>query len=130
MDPKARFLQGPENSCQIDNGAGALTVGDPVVSSAGLAVAGTDGGRLMGVCGEDFAANATKKKMEICCPGSVWLFSKSSGTTVAVDAAVALAGSGLVDGGSSTDIAIGYRVPHAAEDSTHIAVRIAPHEIA
>jgi hypothetical protein len=130
MDPKARFLQGPENSSQIDNGAGALTVGDPVVSSAGLSIAGSDGGRLLGVCGEDFAANATDRLLTLCVPGSIWLFSKASGTSVAVDASVALAGSGLVDGGSSSNPGIGYRVPHAAEDSTHIAVRIEPHTIA
>jgi len=127
VDPVARFLQGPQNSCQIDAGAATAVVGDPLIATAGLGLVATDGARVIGVAGEDFAVSGTKYKMDLLVPGSIWLFQKASGTTIVVDAAVAMAASLLVDGGTAADYAIGYRVPHAQEDSTHVAVRIEHH---
>ena len=127
---KARFLQGPENSCQVGNGAGALTVGDLITITAGVAVAAADSGLVSGIAGEDMAISASLKKMLLLVPGSLWLFQKGSGTSINVGADVGAAGSGLVDGGTSSDKVLGYRVNHGQEDTTHVCVLIWPHTMA
>lgn len=125
--PKARFLQGPENSTRVDNGAAAVTVGDLLIMSSQVVVAATDGTQVCGIAGEDMAISATKKKMELLMPGALWLFTKGSGTTINVWDDIVAAGSGLVDGGTSADPAIGYRVQNGAESTTLVCCLIWPH---
>jgi hypothetical protein len=65
--------------------------------------------------------------MDLLVPGSLWLFAKGSGTSFTVGGQVVHAGSGVVDGGTAGDSAIGYHVPHAQETTTLLSVEIAPH---
>ena len=101
-----RHLSGPEVTVQVTAGAAALSAGDPVEASADTVIALTDGGTCVGVMHDDADANETGVKMDKLVPGAVWEVGVSS-QTLNRHALVYAAGSGNVDDGASTNIAIG-----------------------
>jgi hypothetical protein len=107
--PKMRLLRGESRRITVDMGSGALSAGDPFKYGSGLAVAATDGARIDGVMVDDGAANATDQRAELLVDGQVWSFTCSSLTAVQ-GTDLAAAGSGLLDGGTSTNPSIGHVV--------------------
>ena len=107
--PKMRLLRGESRRITVDIGAGAVSAGDPVYYSSGLVLAAADGGRIDAVMVDDGAANATDQRAELLVDGQVWSFTCSS-LTAKQGTALAAAGSGLLDGGTSADPSIGWVV--------------------